>query len=137
VTNYVGLTGIGPDAALLPKESPRAGVFGYERTISSKDITDGTSTTLLAVETAVDNGPWAAGGSATVRFVDPNDQPYVGTGRPFGRLHGTQLWSGFTQPITVAVFVDGSVRRIGPDVNPQVFEALVTIAGGEHIPDDY
>jgi hypothetical protein len=137
VTHYVGLTGIGPDAALLPKESPRAGVFGYERTISSKDITDGTSTTLLAAETAVNNGPWAAGGSATVRYADPIDQPYVGIGRPFGQLHGTQLWPGFTQAFTVAVFVDSSVRSIGPSIDPQVFEALVTIAGREQIPDEY
>jgi hypothetical protein len=76
-------------------------------------------------------------GSATVRYVDPNDQPYVGIGRPFGLLHGTQLWSGFTQPISVAAFVDGSVRRIDPSIDPQVFEGLVTIAGGEQIPDEY
>jgi hypothetical protein len=136
-TDYVGLTGIGPDAALLPKESPRAGMFGYERTITKKDITDGTSTTILATETAVNNGPWAAGGPATVRYLDPNDQPYIGIDRPFGRLHGAQLWAGFTSPITQAVFVDGHVGRIGPDIDPRVFEALVTIAGVEQVPDKY
>jgi hypothetical protein len=137
VTDYVGLSGIGPDAALLPKESPRAGMFGFERTITKKDITDGSSTTILATETAVNNGPWAAGGPATVRYLDPNDQPYIGIDRPFGRLHGAQPWSGFTSPITQAVFVDGHVGRIGPDIDPRVFEALVTIAGGEQVPDEY
>jgi hypothetical protein len=137
VTDYVGLMGIGPDAGLLPKESPRAGMFGYERTITKNDIADGTSTTILATETAVNNGPWAAGGPATVRYLDSNDQPYIGIERPFGRLHGTQLWLGFTPPVTQAVFVDGSVRKIGPDIDPRVFEALVTIAGGEQIPNEY
>src|ERR1700730_14522670 len=39
-THYVGMAGVGIDAALLPKESLRAGVFGYDRMVRFDDITD-------------------------------------------------------------------------------------------------
>jgi prepilin-type processing-associated H-X9-DG protein len=136
-TNYVGLTGIGPDSALLPMDSPRAGFFGYERVLTFEDIKDGTGTTIMVIETDVQLGPWAAGGTPTLRFVDPEDQPYIGVSRPFGGLH--QVDRGWFRKSRVAnvAFVDGSVRFLDESMNLVVFQALVTIAGGEEIPADY
>jgi hypothetical protein len=122
---------VGPDAASLPLAHPKAGVFGYERRVTIRDITDGTSNTMMVADTAERNGPWAAGSAATVRAVDPALQPYVGHRRPFGGvLEGEQ------RNQVLVLMADGSVRSIQSNVKPEVFEALATIAGGEQIPLD-
>jgi hypothetical protein len=137
LTSYVGLAGLGPDAADLPKDSPRAGLFGWERTVTINDIRDGTSCTILAIESFVNNGPWAAGGTTTVRCVDIDDQPYIGTDRPFGLVHADWTWF-VTMPMSAnAALADGSVRQLQHTINPRTFEALVTINGGEEIRDDF
>ena len=78
VTHYVGIAGVGEEAAQLPTDHPRAGIFGYDRKVSHENIKDGLSLTMTVVETATANGPWTAGGRATVRGLDPNDPPYLG-----------------------------------------------------------
>lgn len=123
--SYVGIAGVGTDAATLPRTDRRAGVFGYDRSAHTGDITDGVSETLLLAETTLDNGPWTAGGPATVRGLDPGRQPYVGQGRQFGGLHRGGV---------NAVFADGSVRFLSESIDPKVFEALSTVAGGEDLP---
>jgi hypothetical protein len=130
LTYYVGIAGVGPDAASLPLAHPTAGVFGYERRVTIRDITDGTSNTMMVVDTAERNGPWAAGGEAAVRGVDPSQRPYVGNGRPFG---GVVKGNGGSALVLMA---DASVRSVQSNVKPEVFEALATIAGGEQIPLD-
>jgi prepilin-type processing-associated H-X9-DG protein len=95
LTHYVGIAGVGDDAAglpkyipragffgdsaivstlhqwLPPKYNPRAGFFGYSRDITMEDVRDkkGASYKIMAVETTHKNGPWIAGGSPTVRGV--------------------------------------------------------------------
>jgi prepilin-type processing-associated H-X9-DG protein len=138
ITTYVGMAGVGTDAATLPTDSPRAGVFGYDRIVTIDDIKDGTSNTILAIETFVDNGPWAAGGFATVRGIDAELQPYIGIDRAFGRLHAQRSWFGTMPTSANAAFVDGSVRGLDHSINPSTFEALATMAGGESLRDgDY
>jgi prepilin-type processing-associated H-X9-DG protein len=124
LTHYVGVAGVGDDAALLTVGDKRAGVFGYDRKTRAEDIKDGNSTTLLAIETARDNGPWTAGGWATVRGLENGGPPYLGRGGQFGSSH--------RGGVTNALFVDGSVRCLGT-VAPNVFEALATIAGDEQV----
>ncbi len=123
VTTYIGVAGIGSRAPLLPRNDPQAGVFGYESSARLQDITDGTSTTMMVIETAKDNGPWAAGGPSTVRGLDPT-QSYIGSGRQFGGLH-----SGGA----MTAFADGSVRFVSDKISPATFEALATIAGHETV----
>jgi prepilin-type processing-associated H-X9-DG protein len=125
LTSYAGVAGLGPDAAELPLEDPRAGIFGYDRLTPLGAITDGTATTMAAAETAESNGPWKAGGPATVRGLDPSRQPYIGPGRQFGGTH---------RDGAMVAFADGSVRFIRATIDPKVFEALSTIAGGERLP---
>lgn len=122
LTNYVGISGVGPHAAELPLEYPGIGFFGCERKLKMEDIKDGTANTLAVMETNMNIGPWTAGGFQTVRPLDPATVPYLGVGRPFGSGH---------RGVTQAVFADGSVHRLTKSIQPEVLEALATIAGGE------
>jgi hypothetical protein len=119
VTSYVGLAGIDPDAAALPKTSPRAGFFGYERTLSRDDVQAGISFTLMAAETDRDLGPWTAGGRPTVRGLDPEETDYIGIGRPFGGLHAGGAWT---------LWVDGSARFVRDGVPAEEFRRPATLA---------
>jgi hypothetical protein len=130
-THYVGIAGLGADAAELPLTDRRCGIFGYDRRVSLKDITDGTSTTMALAE-VLDGGPWSAGGRATVRGLVSSEQPYLGDGGQFASFHRTTSFFGWTSDVHIA-FADCSVRRFTANVSPQVFEALATIAGGEPV----
>ena len=123
-TDYVGLAGVGPDAATLPLSDPNAGMFGYDRTVKRSDLTAGTSETLMATETGRANGPWTAGGPPTVRGVDPADAPYIGPGRAFGGLHAGGL---------NVLFADGSAEFMQDGVSPHVFEMLNAPSAGWRI----
>jgi prepilin-type processing-associated H-X9-DG protein len=82
------------------------------------DITDGTSNTILAVESNRDV-PW----------TKPEDIPFDPNG-PVPEL-GNFSPNGFN-----AAFADGAVRFISKAVNPQVLKALITRSGGEVISTD-
>lgn len=138
LTSYVGVAGIGQDAAALPLGDKRCGFFGYERKIRMPDdIKDGTSHTLVVIETGRDNGPWARGGSATVRGLDSDELPYIGAGRQFGGHSASRGTFRGSEEAVQAALADGSTRIIGRSIDPRILEALATIAGGEEIPKDY
>jgi prepilin-type processing-associated H-X9-DG protein len=129
-TPYVGIAGLGDDAAYLPMADPRAGFFGYERKIDYPDLKAGPSQTLVALETAAVSGSWVAAGPATVRGLDPTGPPYLGANGQFGGTH---------RDGANALFADGSVRLLNVSVDPRHLEALATLAaqprkndGGEH-----
>lgn len=123
-THYLGIAGVGKDAATLPKDDPRAGIFGYDRKITFSDVKDGTSYTLMAVETAWGTGAWTAGGPGTVRGLDSEDSPYMTSNGPFGGNHmgGTNV-----------LLADGSVHFLKTPFDPTTFEAMATYAGAEII----
>jgi prepilin-type processing-associated H-X9-DG protein len=116
------------DAPTLSRSSPRAGVFGYDRATRPMDITDGLAMTMMVAETWDACGSWLAGGPATVRGLDSARRPYLGPGRQFGGLH--RGGAG-------VLFADGSVRFVTDSIDPRVFEALSSIAGGETLPEDW
>jgi prepilin-type processing-associated H-X9-DG protein len=121
---FVGISGLGADAADLPAGHERAGVFGYQRRTRLDDIRDGRSTTLMVVETSDLRGGWADGGAATVRGIERAKRPHIGRNRPFGGNH---------REGAMALFADGSVRCVRPTIAPAVFEAMSTIGGGEAV----
>jgi prepilin-type processing-associated H-X9-DG protein len=120
VTHFVGLSGIGPNAAELPTSSPRAGIFGYDRRVRRQDLTAGLSCTMMIVETTYHNGPWLAAGEPTVRELAPDETHYIGRGRPFGGLHSGGL---------NVLWADGSVRWVSDRVPPEDFRTFATLAG--------
>ncbi|MFO0929813.1 MAG: DUF1559 domain-containing protein [Gemmataceae bacterium] len=118
-TDYVGVAGVGPDAAALPRSDRRAGLFGNDRGVKRDEVAGGISHTLMVLETAWENGPWLAGGFPTARGVDPGAEPYSGWGRPFGGLH---------PGVVNALWVDGAVRPLADDTAADVFRRAATLA---------
>jgi hypothetical protein len=123
VTHYVAMSGIGRDAATQPAGAVGNGFIGYDRLTSGAMITDGSANTIALMETRFGLGPWARGGSSTLRGFDPTDVPLYGDNRPFGGHPGGML----------AAFADGSVRSINPWIEPKNLAAAITIAGGEPV----
>lgn len=123
-THYVGMAGVGKETLTLEQHNNKTGVFGYNRLTRFRDITDGTSNTLMILEVNKNHGNWAAGGSSTIRAL--TQKPYIGGADGFGgqRPDGVQ-----------AALCDGSVRFISANIDPSVLESLATAQGGEVIGD--
>ena len=137
-TNYVGVAGLGADAATLPDTDPRIGVLGYDRRLKPGQVKDGLANTLLLLETGRDVGPWVRGGPATVRGVDPSDAPPVGAGRPFGGTHVSDGRFRTKGPHGGhAALADGSVRKLSDGMDAAVLGKLATAAGGEDVPAEW
>jgi hypothetical protein len=117
--HFVGVAGVGPDAALLPMQHPRAGIFGIGRVTRVEDVRDGLGQTLLLVGLERGFPPWAAGGSRTIRGFTA--EPYIhgpdgfGTGQPDGMF---------------VALADGSVRFLSLDTAPVVIRRMAAMADG-------
>jgi hypothetical protein len=122
VTDYVGAAGVGEDAAGLPADDPRAGVFGYERQTRPQDLPRGGSHTIAILGVQARRGPWAQGGGSTVRAL--TQQPYINGPDGFG--------SGQAEGMVVGM-ADGSARFISKNIDPQIMEQLVTVRGSEKV----
>jgi len=102
-TRYVALKG---DDTLHPGQ----------KELSFRNVTDGTSNTILYVRVAPDHAvEWTK--PADLEFKA--DKPMTGLESPEG--------------VFLAAFCDGSVRRVGLWVGAETVKALVTRAGGEVI----
>lgn len=133
VTNYIAMSGIGRDPASQPAGAAGNGFMGYDRLTSMKMIDDGASNTIALMETDFGLGPWARGGSSTLRGFDPADLPLYGDGRPFGGHAADKRWFG-GQPAGMNVaLADGSVRFLRSSIDPKRLAAAITIAGGEPV----
>ena len=122
--HYLGIAGIGPNAASLPLDEPGVGFFGYDRRIKKSDIIDGISNTIAVMETLREVGPWTAGGPYTVRGLsDPTVTPYFGRDGQWSTKHH----------ITNVLFADCSVKGMQESISSSVLEALATIGGREDV----
>jgi prepilin-type processing-associated H-X9-DG protein len=122
-TNYVACGGLGVDT---PTKAPaeagsRGGAYWYDAAIEDRLFKDGLQQTAQIVETNTELGPWLQGGAATLRGLDESAMPYLGPGRPFGGCHPGG---------TYVSMADGSVQFVKDTVNPAVFRAMLTRAGG-------
>ncbi len=128
LSHFVGMSGAEDTrrdlAARFERGDPRAGMFGYDEIAKLSDITDGTSSTLMLVGSEKTAGPWISGGGSTVRGARKGDYAYV------GGFYG--FWSeGLKRPGALAAMADGSAREIPEEIDPAIFRAISTIAGGE------
>jgi prepilin-type processing-associated H-X9-DG protein len=124
LTHFVGLAGIGKDGPLLPVNDRKAGFFGYDRVTRIQDVRDGTSNAMGVCDASKDLGGWAAGGKSTIRPLTV--KPYINGPDGLGGIHRGGM---------NVLMLDGSVRFVSESINPEIMEALVTIAGGEVIGD--
>lgn len=132
VTHYVGVAGVGADAATRPAGAPGIGVFGYDRATKMDDVKDGLENTLMLIETGHDLAPWVRGGPGTVRAVGVDDGQFGNT-----HFRGGGLFSQRRSAEFYVVMCDGSVRVMQPTINPATLGALATIAGREEIPAEW
>jgi hypothetical protein len=114
------MAGVGKDAATLPNNDPKAGIFGYDRVCRIRDITDGTSNTIMITDASRPTASYLAGGKATIRGF--SQSPYLNGPDGIGSPH---------RGVVQVVLADGSVRAISVDTDESVLEALATKAGGE------
>ncbi|MFO1021397.1 MAG: DUF1559 domain-containing protein [Planctomycetales bacterium] len=82
-----------------------------------QQIRDGTSNTLLVVEASPELAvPWTRPTDISFNPAQPLNA--------IGALPADGFWGGFA---------DGTVRRIRPDIKPDLFRALLTAQGGEPV----
>jgi hypothetical protein len=122
-THYVGIAGVGKDTPTLKMHTAKTGVFGYDREIRFRDMTDGTSNTMGVAEAVKNRGAWGAGGKATIRAL--TTKPYI---------NGPDGLAGQDKTGLNVLYMDGSVRFLSSNIDPKVMEALSTTRGGEVIP---
>lgn len=124
-THYVGISGIGIDAAEFNRTDMalvgKLGVFGYEGSATLEQIKNGRGqqNTILLIQVRADGPegltPWIAGGGSTVRGVPEKNsfEPFVGK---HGNLEGTYV-----------AMADGSVRFIKKGIKDEDFQTMVTV----------
>jgi len=148
IRNYAGMgarTVLGLSGATAPE-----GVMFPQSKIGFRDITDGTSKTLLLAETREpDAAVWIDGTTASLsaRFMAPfppqfagstiaiNHQPYFQGGMFPNSIH--QTWGPSSEHVGGAnhLVCDGSVRFIAQTIEVTTYDALVTRNGNEIVGD--
>jgi len=127
-THFVGLGGIGWDAADYPDDpafAKKLGMFGYNRPTRLENIKDGASNTIFLIQVPPTfQRPWIAGGGATIMGVPEKNSvaPFVSK-QANGKVG------------TYALMADGSVRWIAGDMTDKTFQALVTPNGEDDAGD--
>jgi len=118
-THFVGISGVGSDAAKLPANHPRAGVFGHARKTSLNEIPDGQANTMLLAGVVNHFGSWAASGNATTRSL--TKEPYIngpdglGTGQKDGMY---------------VLLSDGTVRFVAANTSPTILRRMASANDG-------
>jgi hypothetical protein len=122
-THFVGVAGVGADAARLTTDDPRAGIFGDDRRVKFGDIKGGASNTLLMAGVQDQLGSWASGGTATVRGF--TREPYINGPDGFGTGQARSM---------LVLMADGSVRELSVDTAPHVIRQMATISDDQKQP---
>jgi hypothetical protein len=118
-THFVGLSGIGDDAAELPDKpeyANRLGIFGYERETALADVVDGLDKTIFMIQVRPNNArPWIRGGGATVQGVSETN-----SFEAFNCLQPSLDYGAY------AIMCDGSIRFVKAGIPDALFKAMVT-----------
>ncbi len=117
-THFVGMAGVGLDAASYPPGHPDAGIFNYDRRTSLARVTDKSRTILMIQVPPSFHSPWIAGGGSTIRGV-----PQTKSIQPFLTLNEDR------QRGTTVLMADGSVRWVSEKISDDVFKAMCRVKG--------
>jgi len=123
-THFIGLSGLGVEAADLPdtpENAKRLGIFGYERSTKVADIKDGADKTIFMIQVQSNIArPWIRGGGATVMGVSMTD-----SFKPFRVMQSDGEFGAF------AIMCDGTIRFIKTTIPDELFRAMVTYKAGD------
>jgi hypothetical protein len=122
--HFVGVTGVGADAARLEDRHARAGIFGDERRTRIDDIRDGASNTLLVLGVRDHLGSWAAGGFSTMRGL--SREPYINGPDGFG--------TGSPDSMRV-LMADGRVTTVSDKIDPRILRRMAAKSDGLPLDD--
>ncbi len=89
-----------------------------------KDITDGTTNTILIAEMS----------ESGIHWMEPRDLDFNEMSFQVNDPSGKSIRSKH-RGIAHAALADGSVRAISEDIDPEVLKTLLTIADGEITPE--
>jgi hypothetical protein len=135
-THYVGIAGVGLDAAGYNPDDPayvnKRGILGYDRSATLEEVRagHGLGNTILMMQVPHDGPagvtPWLAGGGATLRGVPESKsiEPFV-----LGKDRNGQPITHGGKRGAFAVMADGSVRFIDAGISDDVFKAMCTVKG--------
>lgn len=119
LATYVGMAGLGKDAATLPAHQNGTGLWGYDRVTATSSLGARAESTIHVIETAADRGSWYRGGPATVRPFVEHGGTAVGDGGQFGGLHPNGA---------MTLFADGHVTFLSSETDVAFFKSMATIA---------
>lgn len=117
-THFVGMAGVGLDAATYPRDHPDAGIFSYDYRTSLADVSNKSKTIFMIQVPPGFHSPWIAGGGSTIRGV-----PQTKSVQPFLSLNDKH------ERTTTVVMADGSVKTISGKISDEVFKALCRVKG--------
>jgi hypothetical protein len=104
ITNYLAV--VGPET-----------VWPGHKTISAKDVTDGTSNTIFLPENL----------GANIHWTEPRDLVFATMSFQLNSPDG--VGSKYEDP--AVAMLDATVRRLGKDTSPEVLRAMFTVAEDE------
>jgi prepilin-type N-terminal cleavage/methylation domain-containing protein len=116
-------------------DTPKKSAFGFNGAATFAAITDGTSSTMLMIETPFKKYGCACFGPFLHAYVHTHvilpiergiNENYAGSGMPYAWGAGSKHVGGCQ-----AVFGDGSVRFLSENINRNTLTGLVSIAGRE------
>ncbi len=118
-SHFAGVAGVGADAADLPADHPRAGIFRQHSPTRRNDIQDGAANTIAVMGIESGFGSWAEGGRATARAL---------TAEPY--LHGPDGFGTGSEDEMQVLMADGSVRTVNANTDPRLMRRMAAMADG-------
>lgn len=140
-THFVGIAGVGLDAASYRRNDPatahKRGILSYDGSASLAEIQEGrgAGNTILMIQIPYDQGtgvsPWIAGGGATLRGVPEKNSiaPFILGKDRNDKVIQYEAQKGAATKGTYALMADGTVRFIGENISDEVFKAMCTLGG--------
>ena len=122
-TDYGGLYGVSHDGPYLPEHE---GVMLYDRRVTFRDITDGTSNTAVIGECT---GRDASSQSEWLNGFNLFDQRF---NNPINRSQNNELFSDHPGGVNMS-FADGHAQFVQENIDQRTLNALLTKAGQEII----